>query len=120
MDILNQLIDLTQTILHIPDNFIDSVLERESFSSTDVGNLIAIPHPNEDFLNQSIVTIGILDKPILWNTENVQLIFLISISHNDNSNIESFYKWLSTLIGNKEQVKNIIQKKTFESLFEKF
>lgn len=52
-------------------------LERESMSSTDIGNRVALPHPflkgSETF---SKVIVGINSHEILWGNQKVRLIIM--------------------------------------------
>lgn len=64
-----------------------SVFEREDASPTEIGNLVAIPHPLINNTAISAISVVILDKPILWSQMQVQVIFLISIAK------EEFYLW---------------------------
>lgn len=64
-----------------------SVMEREEASPTEIGNLLAIPHPLENATQVSAVSVVILDKPIMWTEHHVQAIFLLSVAK------EEFYLW---------------------------
>lgn len=66
---------------------IQSVFEREEASSTEIGNLVAIPHPLTNTTAVSAISVAVLDKPILWSQMQVQVVFLISIAK------EEFYLW---------------------------
>ncbi|WP_196599433.1 BglG family transcription antiterminator [Pectinatus frisingensis] len=60
-----------------------SVYEREKFSPTNIGNLLAIPHPLYNDMDLSFISVCVLKKPIQWNTGMVQLIFLLNIKRNE-------------------------------------
>lgn len=64
-----------------------SVFERESASPTEVGNLVAVPHPMENNTAISAIAVVILERPIVWAEHHVQAIFLISIARAE------FYLW---------------------------
>lgn len=67
-----------------------SICERETISSTDIGNLVAIPHTIFTQDLPSVIGVGILDKPILWDKERVQLIFMICFNKEDKTNGSAF------------------------------
>ena len=50
-----------------------SVFEREETSPTEIGNLVAIPHPIYNDTPVSSVATLILKKPILWEEHHVQI-----------------------------------------------
>ena len=64
-----------------------SVLEREKASPTEIGNLVAIPHPMVNNAAISSISVLVLDRPILWVEHQVQVVFLLSIATTE------FYLW---------------------------
>lgn len=65
----------------------DSVKEREIASPTEIGNLVAIPHPLKNSAAISSISVLVLERPILWVEHQVQVIFLLSIATSE------FYLW---------------------------
>ncbi|MEI0702066.1 BglG family transcription antiterminator [Brachyspira intermedia] len=100
---------------NIPDNFYELVMKREQLAETDIGNLVAIPHPIEVVTKDTFVYVALLDKPILWQKNNVQVIFLISVS-NKNDDLKNFYEYTINFLLNENSVKKLIENKTFENL----
>ena len=49
------------------EDFLPSVMKRESLSSTDFDYSIAIPHPLHPSSNRSMISIAVLKEPIQWN-----------------------------------------------------
>lgn len=99
----------------IDDSVIDSILERERLASTDIGNLVAIPHTTLNGENQSVIGVGILDKPILWNKNEVQIIFMICFNLSDVENIEVF-KYMLDIIEDYELIKRLIKSKDMQEI----
>ena len=75
-----------------------SVFEREEASPTEIGNLVAIPHPIYGDPPESRIAILILDKPIVWEKERVQLVFLISIAKDQMASWQSIFLKLFTYL----------------------
>lgn len=115
---IHKLIDLTGNIINIPDYFEDYVLERERISSTELNNFIAIPHPIKAVCDTTFISIGILKKPILWKKQQVQIMFLISVSENDMTNLQDFYKTLFELISDKNGIHKLLQTNDYNSFME--
>lgn len=67
----------------IENEYIYSVLEREKFSSTYIGNGIAIPHGNPEKVLKSHIIIFKSKKDIKWKQYNVNLVFFLAISKKD-------------------------------------
>ncbi len=105
---------------NIPDNFYNSIIERELLAETDFGNLVAIPHPIELITDKTFIYIAVLDKPIIWYKNNVQLIFLISISKYHNSNLEEFYKDTIDFLLNETKIKDLISNPSFDNFIKLF
>lgn len=101
---------------NIPDNFLDSVLKREKIANTDFGNLVAIPHPFEVMTKNTFVYVAALPKPILWHKNKVQVIFLVSISDKKDADLQKFYQYTVDFLLNENNVKKLIENKTFENL----
>ncbi|MEI0566798.1 BglG family transcription antiterminator [Brachyspira pulli] len=113
--IKNICIDIKKYI-DIPDNFYDSVMKREYLSETDFGNLVAIPHPFDILTDKTFVYVAVLDKPIVWYKNNVQVVFLISISNNKDDNLKKFYQYTVDFLLNENTVMKLIENKTFDNL----
>lgn len=72
----------------------DLIISREKLASTEIGNLIAIPHALDQEIKKAYVAVAILKKPILWHKEQVQLIFLICVPKNLNKLWSGFFEIL--------------------------
>lgn len=81
----------------IENEYIDSVLEREKFSSTYIGNGIAIPHGNPEKVLQSHIIIFKSKKDIKWKQYNVNLVFFLAISKKDLTVAKSFIQSIAQL-----------------------
>lgn len=92
-----------------------AVLDREAIFSTAIGNLVAIPHalPDTSPQHQSCISVGILDRPVLWGKEKVQLVLLLHINHHHTRNLAGLYENLFDVLQNKDKVQRLIRAKTF-------
>lgn len=81
----------------IENEYIDSVLEREKFSSTYIGNDIAIPHGNPEKVLKSHIIIFKSKKDIKWKQYNVNLVFFLAISKKDLAVAKSFIQSIAQL-----------------------
>jgi len=102
----------------IPDGFEESVLEREEFGATDFGNLAAIPHPRYVMTRETVVAVAVLEKPILWSSNMVQLVVLTSLNEEDDEETQQFYEVTAAFLSDKEAVEALIREPVFEN-FEK-
>lgn len=92
-----------------------SIMNHENVTSTYFGNYLAIPHP-EIFLSEtSFISVAILPKPILWDDEYVDIVFLVSIQKN-NPNAFKLWSYLSFLISNNTTLEENKKEPTFQNL----
>lgn len=92
-----------------------SIMNHENVTFTYFGNYLAIPHP-EIFLSEtSFISVAILPKPILWDDEYVDIVFLVSIQKN-NPNAFKLWSYLSFLISNNTALEEIKKEPTFQNL----
>ena len=78
----------------------ESILEREEFSSTDISDGIAIPHPLlTSRFEKTKIAVTIQEKPIDWGSQFVDLIIMIVPGKNDQ-------KYTSRVM---EEIYNIIK-----------
>lgn len=97
----------------INQEVVNSIHEREHISSTDIGNMVAIPHTifTQDF--PSTIAVGILNKPILWDKERVQLVFMICFNKEDKANA-SVFRHLYKSVKNITTVSQLINAYNYE------
>lgn len=93
---------------------IEKIYDREKISSTDIGNLIAIPHAIIENDQRSVIGIGILEKPIIWDKEKVQIIFLTGLNAYDAEK-NNVFRHLYRVIKDVSNVNHLITSKSFES-----
>ncbi|MEG1461828.1 MAG: BglG family transcription antiterminator [Anaerorhabdus sp.] len=119
-DALQCLIKKVSKQVPIPDDFYTYVLEREAFASTELPNLVAIPHPNKSITNSTFIAVGILRKPILWTTKQVQIIFLISIKPNSKQDLRGFYEGLVEFISKEKNTSELLHNPSYQTMLQLF
>lgn len=60
-----------------------AVKAKETLSSSEMGNNVAIVHSLFPVCEKTTIAVGILKKPIVWDNEIVQLVFFIALSNNE-------------------------------------
>lgn len=102
-------------VLKLPTAFEESVLYREQLSSTDYGNLVAIPHPYKAMGTETAVIAGILREPVFWGRNQVQVVFLISIGSREDRNLQRFYQEVMRLLMDKDIIQGFIKEKNLDA-----
>lgn len=97
----------------VNSDFIDSVLEREGYSPTSFGNLVAIPHPLESQTDDTFWSIVTLRNPIQWGGKPVQMINLLNINKHQVDNLKPMYDVLIKLLDNRVLLQKLLQCETY-------
>lgn len=96
----------------------ESLLRREEVSGTAIGNLIAIPHPFPEEIRKSGIGIAVLKKPIMWDDEKVQIVFLLCISTTENRNLEVIMKDIFEIAQNTELIMELKKTENLQSFID--
>ncbi len=94
----------------VKDTFLNDLNEREKLSSTEIGNGIVLTHGYHSSVVKSQISLSKLNKPIIWNSEEVNIIVMLAISKEDSVDITKM-DWLYKMLNNKSKIKEIINAK---------
>ena len=114
--VLTLLCQTAAASMEVPADAFDHVMRREALGSTSFGNYVAIPHPDRPMGQESFVVTGILERPILWDGDEVQIVFLIFMKAGGDRNLQLFYRSVSRFLSDKALVQRMIQNQTYEEL----
>lgn len=115
-ELLKELCERAAAAGVVQEDCLESVLEREALSTTDFGNLTAMPHPNQLMAEETAVVVGITDHPVFWGRNEAQVIFLTLIGKKEDVNIRQFYETTVRFLSDAEAVKELIRNRTYEVL----
>lgn len=114
-DLLNQMFQVMKQNDVIDDEFIESVIERENLSKTNMNDLFALPHPIKLCAKQTKVAVAIIQEPVVWAEKaTAQIVFLLAIKQGDQQNIEHLYDIFIEIVKNNALLHQILQSHTFE------
>lgn len=103
------------------EEYLNSVLEREAISPTDIG-CFAVPHGNPEFVHKTKLLIISLDEGVEWNKSIVKYVFLFAVSKEDFKKkftpLTVFYKKLMKLNLNQEKIVLLKEKDLKNNLIE--
>lgn len=91
------------------DRLCDDIWAREDSFSTAVGYGFAIPHTKSDHIDYSTISMATLAKPITWGDQQVETVFMLTVSKSADPN--EHMKYFSTLARKlmKEDFRNEIK-----------
>lgn len=118
--VLSEMSQKLLSLNYVKEGFYESILERERFSSTALGNLVAIPHPYEGFVNVPKISIATLKYPIKWDDKKVQIVFMIALDLSIKEEFKIIFEQLADVINNKEKIAKLIECKNYLELIETF
>jgi transcriptional antiterminator len=101
---------------YVKEGYLESIMDREIAASTEVGNGVAIPHGSPQLVNRSRICVIILDSPVKWNEEYVDIVFLICISEKDVRRFEQMFRYLYNKINDTVFIKELKCKNNKKSI----
>ncbi|MGL4383142.1 MAG: PTS sugar transporter subunit IIA, partial [Bacilli bacterium] len=117
--VLNYLYDDLKAKQLITSDNIKALEERELMAATDIGNLVAIPHVLILDEQVSSLSIVVLDKPIIWQTKPVSIVFLTILNQKDLKD-GYLFRWLYLKLKDIQLVNNLIKAQDYESFITSF
>lgn len=104
----------------VPEEFEESVFQREKFSSTSIVNGVAIPHAINGIANRSCISIAFLDKPVHWGEFDVSMVVLLAIKDVDNNLMGIFFDWLTSVVTDTDRFYNLLKVKNYNEFINLF
>ena len=111
--VIEEMIDHAKEKYGLDKAYYDSVVTRELLAKTAFGNLVAMPHSVETIVQETFVYVGILDRPIAWGNEEVQVVFLTNIGKIRGKSLVKFYDLTMRFMMDAELVKMLIHHRDF-------
>ena len=97
---------------YVPEDFEDRLLERESISSSVIGN-IAIPHPLNSNAYKSLISIAVLPKGMIWQDDmEVHLILTLAINEADKDHFQDIFHLVTDFISDENNFHALMGAKT--------
>ena len=103
---------------YIKKSFIQSAISREEITSTAVGRGVAIPHGQEKHIHIPVIAVVILDTPIDWSGNQVDIVFLLALQFENGQDTRNFFKKFYSLLDSEEKLKEIRNTLNSEQLFQ--
>lgn len=99
---------------YVEESFTNDCLSREVISPTAY-NTIAIPHPITLNAKQSIISIAIAKKQIVWhNHKKIRLVLMLAIEKKDLPMFKPIFEFISYYINGELNIQNILNANNFE------
>lgn len=99
---------------YIDEEMKQSFFDREKIATTEIGNMVAIPHGAKGKIFKNRIAIGILRKPIKWEINEVKLVIMIAIDTEFVLNYEELFSDIYKRVDSIAKVINICENKSFD------
>ena len=109
----------------VEKNYIDNImkksyLERERIATTEIGNMVAIPHGANGLIKESKIAIGILKNPIHWEMDKVRLVIMLAVDKDKILDYEELFLDIYKRVDSISKVISICENKNFDKFMNMF
>ena len=120
----SQVIDIMSKKLvekgYIDDTMRQSYFERETIATTEIGNMVAIPHGAKGEVYENKVAIGILKEPISWEVGKVRLVIMLALDKEKILDYEEVFSKIYKRVDSIVKVISICENKSYEKFIKLF
>lgn len=112
----NKLIELG----YIDSDMKNSFFEREKIATTEIGNMVAIPHGANGIIYNNKIAIGILKNPINWELSKVRLVIMLAVNPETVLDYEELFSTIYKRVDSIAKVVSICENGSFEKFVNMF
>lgn len=99
---------------YIDEEMKQSFFDREKIATTEIGNMVAIPHGAKGKIFKNRIAIGILRKPIKWEINEVKLVIMMAVDTEFVLNYEELFSDIYKRVDSIAKVINICENQSFD------
>lgn len=115
---LKKICEIVKKDNNIKDDLYERVKEREKIASTDYAYKTAVPHPDRLLVDNTYICMAILEKPIMWELQEVCIVVLVLIGRSDKDKVQEFYQLFAQFLMDENKVDKLIRSRSKEKLLE--
>lgn len=119
-DVINYMAGKLLEKNYIDEEMKNSYIEREKIATTEIGNMVAIPHGAHGKVYKNSITIGILKRSIHWEVGQVRLVIMLSLQKESILNYEDLFSNIYKRIDSIAKVISICESKKYEKFIAMF
>ncbi|EGT3891021.1 PRD domain-containing protein, partial [Clostridioides difficile] len=105
---------------YIDEDMKKSYFEREKIATTEIGNMVTIPHGAIGKIFDNKIAIGILKKPISWEISDVRLIIMLALDKDKILDYEVIFSKIYKRVDSIAKVISICENSSFEKFVNLF
>lgn len=102
----------------LSDDVTEQIYELEEQRPTTIGDQIAMSHIYKEHVKKSGIAILRLKYPVQWSqTSKAKLVFFIAIDYQESQEVLRLFKFLYSLIENKQAIEDILNAEESEDIY---
>ena len=105
---------------YIDDTMRKSYFEREKIATTEIGNMVAIPHGSIGKVYENKIAIGILKEPILWEVGKVRFVIMLALNKEEILDYQDVFLEIYKRVDSIAKVISICENKSYEKFIKLF
>ena len=120
-EVIEKICEKLKNRIPLQKDFVEQIFNREKVYSTEIGNGVVFPHPLVSTTPITFISITVLNKPILWDNEMIQVVMISNTKVGESAELQTMYDQFAQFVSNKHNIVELIKKpeyKTFEKLVE--
>ena len=98
----------------VTEDYLGSVLVRETQGSTEINNSISIPHGNPNYVKENCVLTIINKTPFIWTENKVQIVFLVNVSRDDMNDLKNLFNIILRISNTRGLVQRLLKLETYD------
>lgn len=118
IECLDDMIDNLIEFQYVDSSFKEKIKKRELKSPTAFDNGLFLPHAEDDNVEEIMLSIGVLDNPIIYNNKIIKLIVLLVMPSKEKIDSDLLVKIYDDLLRvgqDKKKIEAICKEKSFNS-----
>ncbi|MCQ4696314.1 BglG family transcription antiterminator [Paeniclostridium sordellii] len=119
-DVINYMSNILLQKDYIDEEMKNSYIDREKIATTEIGNMVAIPHGAKGKVFKNAVAIGILKNPIHWEIGQVRLVVMLCLQKESILNYEDLFSNIYKRIDSIAKVISICESKKYDKFIAMF
>ncbi|WP_373599146.1 BglG family transcription antiterminator [Paraclostridium bifermentans] len=119
-DVINYMSQKLLEKSYIDEEMKNSYIDREKIATTEIGNMVAIPHGAKGKVYKNAIAIGILKNPISWEVGQVRLVVMLCIEKESVLNYEELFSNIYKRIDSIAKVISICESKKYDKFIAMF
>ena len=104
----------------IDEEMKESYFEREKIATTEIGNMVSMPHGSKGNIKENKIVVGILKEPIDWEYGKVRLVIMLALNNEKILDYEQVFSNIYNKLDTTSKVVNICENKSYEKFIKLF